>query len=63
MNHSISLYNTTAGQQLNTIKFHEGFMGTRIGPVGCLNFHPHRVILAAGCSDNSITAYASEPRR
>ncbi|XP_063991237.1 regulatory-associated protein of mTOR isoform X1 [Diachasmimorpha longicaudata] len=63
LNHSISVYNTTAGQHLNTIKFHEGFMGTRIPPVGCLNFHPHRVILAAGCIDNSIAAYASEPRR
>ncbi|KAK0077123.1 hypothetical protein PV325_004412 [Microctonus aethiopoides] len=63
MNHSISVYNTAGGHLLNTIKFHEGFMGTRIGPVGCLNFHPYRIILGAGCIDNSITAYASEPRR
>ncbi|XP_043280905.1 regulatory-associated protein of mTOR isoform X2 [Venturia canescens] len=62
MNHCISVYNTS-GQHLNTIKFHEGFMGTRIGPVGCLAFHPHRVILAAGCVDSSITVFAAEPRR
>ncbi|XP_034933935.1 regulatory-associated protein of mTOR isoform X2 [Chelonus insularis] len=61
--HCISVYNTTSGQLLNTIKFHEGFMSSRISPVGCLNFHPYRVVLAAGCIDNSITAYAAEPRR
>ncbi|XP_012271870.1 regulatory-associated protein of mTOR isoform X2 [Orussus abietinus] len=58
----ITVYNT-GGQQLNAIKFHEGFMGTRIGSVSCLNFHPHRVVLGAGCLDSSISAYASEPRR
>ncbi|KAK2586076.1 hypothetical protein KPH14_008365 [Odynerus spinipes] len=61
-NHCISVYNTL-GQHLNTIKFHEGFMGTRISPVSCLSFHPYRVILAAGCVDSTITAYASESRR
>ncbi|XP_015588597.1 regulatory-associated protein of mTOR isoform X3 [Cephus cinctus] len=62
MNQCISIYNTS-GHHLNAIKFHEGFMGTRIGLVSCLNFHPHRVLLAAGCADCSISAYASEPRR
>ena len=38
-------------------------MSTRIGPVSCLNFHPHRVVLAAGCVDSTVTAYASEHRR
>ncbi|KZC07312.1 Regulatory-associated protein of mTOR [Dufourea novaeangliae] len=61
-NHCISIYNTT-GHHLNTIKFHEGFMATRISPVSCLSFHPYRVVLAAGCVDNTITAYASESRR
>ncbi|KAG7209721.1 hypothetical protein KM043_011355 [Ampulex compressa] len=31
-NPCINIYNTS-GQQLNTIKFHEGFMGTRISPM------------------------------
>ncbi|XP_076243064.1 regulatory associated protein of MTOR complex 1 isoform X2 [Calliopsis andreniformis] len=61
-NHCISVYNTM-GQHLNTIKFHEGFMATRISSVSCLSFHPYRVVLAAGCVDNTITAYASEQRR
>ncbi|XP_066593709.1 regulatory-associated protein of mTOR isoform X1 [Prorops nasuta] len=61
-NHCISVY-TTSGSHLNTLKFHEGFMGARISPVSCLTFHPYRVILASGCVDNTITAYTSETRR
>ncbi|XP_011498096.1 PREDICTED: regulatory-associated protein of mTOR isoform X1 [Ceratosolen solmsi marchali] len=61
-NQCISMYNIS-GNHLNTIKFHEGFMSTRIGPVSCLNFHPHRVVLAAGCIDSTVTAYSSEHRR
>nr|CAD7399473.1 unnamed protein product [Timema poppensis] len=48
-----------AGVSLNTIKYHEGFMGPRIGPVSCLQFHPHRVCLAAGSMDNSISIYSA----
>ncbi|XP_046483288.1 regulatory-associated protein of mTOR isoform X4 [Neodiprion pinetum] len=62
MNQCISVYNMS-GQNLNAIKSYEGFMGTRIGPVSCLNFHPYRVVLAAGCMDSSVSVYASEPRR
>lgn len=61
-NHNISTYNIL-GRHLNSIKFHEGFMNSRIGTVNCLNFHPHRVILGAGSVDGTITAYASEYRR
>ncbi|XP_012221009.1 regulatory-associated protein of mTOR isoform X6 [Linepithema humile] len=59
-NHCLSVHNMT-GQHLNTIKFHEGFMGTRLSPVSCLNFHPHRVTMAAGFVDSTFTVY--EPRR
>lgn len=31
------------GAMLNTIKYHEGFMGQRIGPISCLAFHPQSV--------------------
>lgn len=62
MNQCISVYNMS-GQNLNVIKFHEGFMGPRIGSVSCLSFHPYRVVLAAGCMDSYVSIYASEPRR
>ncbi|XP_033214111.1 regulatory-associated protein of mTOR isoform X2 [Belonocnema kinseyi] len=61
-NQCINVYNI-CGQTLNSIRFHAGLMGPRIGSVNCLSFHPHRVVLAAGCLDSSITAYACEPRR
>ncbi|XP_044015926.1 regulatory-associated protein of mTOR isoform X2 [Aphidius gifuensis] len=60
INQSVNVYNTTSGQHMNTIKYHEGFMGSRVLPVGCLSFHPLRVILAAGCTDSTITAYSNE---
>ena len=31
------------GGVLSTIKYHEGFMGHRIGPVSCMAFHPYKV--------------------
>lgn len=36
-------------------------MGTRLSPVSCLNFHPHRVTMAAGFVDSTFTVY--EQRR
>ncbi|XP_063240592.1 LOW QUALITY PROTEIN: regulatory-associated protein of mTOR [Bacillus rossius redtenbacheri] len=53
---------SAGGAPLGTIRYHEGFMGSRIGAVSCLAFHPHRVCLAAG-SDSSLSVYAADPRR
>lgn len=38
----ISVLNSN-GEVLSSIKYHEGFMGQRIGQVVALNFHPHMV--------------------
>ncbi|XP_050315215.1 regulatory-associated protein of mTOR [Anthonomus grandis grandis] len=54
--------NTLKGNALNTIRFYEGFMGPKIGPVSCLNFHPHRVLLAAGTTDCYVSIYSLERR-
>lgn len=40
-NQYIGIFNKNA-MLLNTIRFREGFMGPRIGPVSCLSFHPER---------------------
>lgn len=56
----ISIFNLN-GSSLNTIRFYEGFMGQKIGPVSCLNFHPHKVVLAAGTSDCCVNVYSLEP--
>ena len=50
---------TMGGDQLgNDIKYHDGFLGQRIGPVSCLAFHPHKMMLAAGATDNILSIYA-----
>jgi regulator-associated protein of mTOR len=48
------------GEQLALIRYHEGFLGERIGPVSCLAFHPHRLFLAAGATDSVVAIYASD---
>nr|CCA15283.1 predicted protein putative [Albugo laibachii Nc14] len=48
------------GEQLALIRYHEGFLGERIGPVSCLAFHPHRLYLAAGATDSVIAIYSGE---
>lgn len=59
---TISIHNLS-GQTLNTIRFYEGFMGHRIGSVSCLAYHPHRMALAAGTNDSTVTVYCIEQRR
>ncbi|KAJ8730454.1 hypothetical protein PYW07_017492 [Mythimna separata] len=62
VNQSISIYDLK-GAALNTIKFHEGFMGARIGPVSCLTFHPLRCAMGVGSKDSTVSVYVSEARR
>ena len=50
---------TLDGIVLKTIKYHQGFMGQRIGPVSCLAFHPHRAVFAAGATDSIVSVYSS----
>ena len=50
---------TLDGIVLKTIKYHQGFMGQRIGPVSCLAFHPHRPVFAAGATDSIVSVYSS----
>ncbi|CAH0476322.1 unnamed protein product [Peronospora belbahrii] len=48
------------GEQLALIRYHEGFLGERIGPISCLAFHPHRLFLAAGATDSVVAVYSSD---
>jgi len=47
-------------EELSLIRYHEGFLGQRIGPVSCLAFHPYQVLLAAGATDSIVSIYAGE---
>lgn len=51
------------GEAISTIKYHEGFMGQRIGQVTCLAFHPLKVKLAVGSTDQFVNVYSSADSR
>ncbi|KAJ3025291.1 UNVERIFIED_CONTAM: hypothetical protein HDU68_007300 [Siphonaria sp. JEL0065] len=56
----IRIFNVN-GINLNTIRYNDGFLGPRIGHVGCLAFHPYRDVLAAGTTDNaSLSLFSSQ---
>ena len=40
---AIRLYNINNGETINSIKYHDGFMGQKIGPTKSLMFHPYKV--------------------
>jgi len=50
----------TDGDTLNVMRYHEVFSGSgqRIGPVSCLAFHPHKMLLAAGFTDEFVSIYS-----
>eukprot|EP01018_Ginkgo_biloba_P000291 Gb_09312 [translate_table: standard] len=48
------------GEQLSMVRYHNSFLGQRIGPVSCLSFHPYSVLLAAGATDAIVSIYAGE---
>lgn len=50
----------TNGAQIDTIRYHIGFLGQRIGPVSSLAFHPHKLLLAAGAMDSFISIFAGK---
>lgn len=50
---------TMNGEQLGMIRYHDGFLGQRIGPISCLAFHPVKMLLAAGATDNIVSIYAT----
>lgn len=43
--------------QLCHIRYHDGFLGQRIGRVASLAFHQHKMYLAAGFTDNFVSIY------
>jgi regulator-associated protein of mTOR len=39
------------------IRYHDGFLGQRIGPVTCLAYHPYLLLMASGASDCIVSLY------
>ena len=51
---------TNDGQALSTIRYHDGFLGQRIGPISSLAFHPHEMLMAVGSTDSLVSIFSSE---
>jgi len=49
------------GDEVALIRYHDGFLGQRIGPVSALSFHPYRVMLAVGGTDSIVSVHSNEP--
>lgn len=49
---------TLDGHNLQVIRYHEALDRRQIGPVSCLEFHPHKPILAAGGTDSIVSIYS-----
>jgi regulator-associated protein of mTOR len=45
------------GELLSLMRYHDGFLGQRIGPISCLNFHPFKPYLGAGARDSIVSIY------
>ena len=44
-------------RELQTIRYFDGFLGARIGPVSCLCWHPSRLLLAAGATEPVVSLW------
>ncbi len=42
---------------MGTLRYHQGFLGQRIGPVSCLSFHRHKMFLGIGATDSIVSIY------
>jgi WD40 repeat protein len=51
------------GDTLQVFRNHQGMGGIRIGPVSCVEFHPHKLLLAAGATDDLISLYVPKNQR
>lgn len=49
---------TLDGDTLQVIRYHEALSGHRMGPVGCLEFHPYKPLLASGGTDSIVSIYS-----
>ncbi|CAI5465827.1 unnamed protein product [Closterium sp. Yama58-4] len=52
-----------SGDLLSVVRYHNSFLGQRIGPVSALHFHPYKRLLAAGATDSIVSIYAGETHR
>ena len=53
---------SASGEQRGVVRTQTSLLNSqRIGPITCLQFHPHRPLLASGSADAMVTLYPIEP--
>lgn len=52
---------SNSGELISEIRYHDGFLGQRIGPVSSLAFHPHRLYMAVGALDSIVSLHHGLP--
>mmetsp|Transcript_13889 Transcript_13889/g.20979 ORF Transcript_13889/g.20979 Transcript_13889/m.20979 type:complete len:1711 (+) Transcript_13889:99-5231(+) len=52
-----TIYDLRDGRKIRRLKYHEGFLGQRLGPVSAMSFHQYELLLAVGCKDIFISTY------
>ena len=56
----LEIFDVASLATVETIKYHIGFLGQRIGGINALTFHRHRQLLAVACNDAFISIFAGE---
>ena len=51
-----------AARETHTIRYFDGFLGARIGPVSALCFHPSKTMLAVGATDSVLSLFGTPSR-
>lgn len=57
---AVEIFNTKEGEQLNILKHQNSFLGHRIPPVHCLDFHPFAVRWCSCCFSASFVIFVAE---
>jgi len=57
--HTASSATSEAVHPIGVLRYHEGFLGQRIGSVAALAFHPYNMLLASGATDPFVGVYAT----
>ena len=53
---------SASGEQRGVVRTQTSLLNSqRIGAISCLDFHPHRPLLATGSADSLVTMYPIEP--
>lgn len=47
---------------LHTLRYHEGFLGQRLGQIKALAFHPERLLFAAAANETVISLYTTSKK-